>query len=280
MTAPSLKLLKMQATGNDFLIADCSATGLGGPHSSARPQLAKKLCDRIFGFGADGFLVIEKNPRGYFWDFYNSDGSSAAMCGNAARAVGRYLIDSNKTNEISFHASIGPVKARLIDANKIHVEFDVANLGLRAMPWHQATFVDTGVPHAVVKSSEDPKNLAGIAKDIKQKFGADGINVTFYSPKENMSAECLPKAESTLGGIKDQIEAITHERGVEDFTLSCGTGALAAAYVHLGGKDGDVVVKVPGGILNVTFKGKTAILRGEAHYVGWCQPIESFVKPE
>src|SRR5690349_16881983 len=113
-TVPSFKLLKMQASGNDFLIADCIA--VAAPQAGIRSEMAKRYCNRQFGFGADGFLIIESNISGYCWDFYNSDGSSAAMCGNAARAVGRYLADQQKALQTKFHTSIGEVEARVKSA--------------------------------------------------------------------------------------------------------------------------------------------------------------------
>src|SRR4051794_36739830 len=117
-----MQLLKMQATGNDFLILDGTSTT--PPSKSLRPQLARTHCHRIFGFGADGFLVLEKSGTMVHWDFYNSDGSSAKMCGNAARAVGLYLMDQTKSDSAIFFTTVGRVSVKRIKGSEVEVEYE------------------------------------------------------------------------------------------------------------------------------------------------------------
>lgn len=252
-----MQLLKTQATGNDFLILDGMKYVV--PQKAARPQLAKKFCHRFYGFGADGFLVLEKQTDGVHWDFYNSDGSSADMCGNAARAVAQYLMGADPSDSVEFFTSVGKVSATKQTGEEIEVRFPIPHVPVKNLESHAAVLINTGVLHAVVKVGglQDAEVLRKIGLEIKSQYKQNGINVTFYSPSD-----------------KQKMAATTFERGVEDFTLSCGTGALAAARVHLGLRDGTCEVNVPGGRLHVTFEGNQAILRGEARPVGWCAPIE------
>jgi diaminopimelate epimerase len=250
-----LQLLKMQAAGNDFLILD--AMKWTAPPASTRAQMARTFCQPHYGFGADGFLILEKKPDGVHWDFYNSDGSSANMCGNAARAVGRYLMDKDGTVSVEFFTNVGKVSAKRLNQNEVEVQFDLPIQPAGEIANPSATLINTGVPHAVVPVRDlmDTATLRETGLKIKSQFRQEGINVTYYTPK-----------------TANSIDSVTFERGVEDFTLACGTGALAAARVHLKQKDGDCEVNVPGGKLHVTFKANRAILRGEAHSIGWCIP--------
>jgi len=256
-----LQLLKMQATGNDFLILD--GMKFSAPPPDRRAQLARTFCQRIYGFGADGFLVLEQKADGIHWDFYNSDGSSANMCGNAARAVGQYLMNKSQTNAADFFTTVGKVSAKRINQNEVEVQFDIPNEPTSELKSPSATMINTGVPHAVLQVSDlqNIERLRETGLTIKSQFQNDGMNVTYFVPKTATS-----------------IESVTFERGVEDFTLACGTGALAAARVHLKQKDGSCEVNVPGGKLRVTFKAFSAILTGEARSIGWCVPFNEDAK--
>lgn len=256
-----LQLLKMQAAGNDFLILD--AVRFASPAPAERAGLARTFCKLHYGFGADGFLLLEKKSDGIHWDFYNSDGSSARMCGNAARAVGLYLMDQSQVDQIDFFTSVGKVAARRLGQNKVEVQFEIPAKPIQSIASPAATLIDTGVPHAVVQVEDlrDQDGLREIGLKIKSQFKEDGMNVTYLQPSTTSS-----------------IESVTFERGVEAFTLACGTGALAAARVHLQQKDGSCTVRVPGGELHVTFQANRAILGGEARYIGWCVPFDEDAK--
>lgn len=247
----------MQATGNDFLILD--GTECSAPAPSLRPQMAQTHCQRTFGFGADGFLVLEKKADQVHWDFYNSDGSSANMCGNAARTVALLLMNKYKSDSIDFVTKVGKVFARRVESQEIEVQFEIPSVESKPLSFHSAVLIDTGVPHVVVRveNLQDMHNLRETGLEIKSKYSDNGMNVTFYVSKS-----------------PNKIESTTFERGVEDFTLSCGTGALAAARIHLKQKDGQCEVTVPGGKLNVAFQKSRATLRGPAQSIGWCTPSE------
>jgi diaminopimelate epimerase len=114
---------------------------------------------------------------------------------------------------------------------------------------------------ANTRELNDIATLRDIGVEIKARYAQTGMNVTYYAVK-----------------TADSIASVTFERGVEAFTLSCGTGALAAARIHLGDKDGTCQVQVPGGELQVTFIGEHAILQGEARPIGWCTPLDGETK--
>lgn len=256
-----LQLLKMQATGNDFLILD--GMKFSAPPQAQRAQFARTFCQRIYGFGADGFLVLEQKPDGIHWDFYNSDGSSANMCGNAARAVGHYLMNKTQANSVEFFTNVGKVSAKRLGVHEVEVQFDIPVKPTTELKSAGATMIDTGVPHAVLQV-DDLQNIERLRETglkIKAQFQKDGMNVTYFVPKTPTS-----------------VDSVTFERGVEDFTLACGTGALAAARVHLKQKDGACEVNVPGGKLHVTFRANRAILAGEARSIGWCVPFNEDAK--
>ena len=246
-------LFKLSATGNDFLLVDLRDR----PLDIFRSEFTRRWCDRHTGLGADGMVFIEAAPQDDFaWDFYNSDGGSAEMCGNAARAVSLYIHLTQNKNTLTFQSKVGRVQA------KIHSPTDI-EVGLPAIKesqWAQTaagqtfTFVRAGVPHAVIQvDAIERKRLQDIALQIKSqpRFKDEGVNVTFIKP---VGANAL--------------ESITFERGVEDFTLSCGTGAIAAAHTILRGEENRrITVQVPGGTLSVVWKEGQPWLRGTAQVV-------------
>lgn len=253
-------LLKLSATGNDFILVDL--THATWPSAFARSEFVKQACDRHDGIGADGFIFVESDrTHAFAWDFYNSDGSSAEMCGNAARAVSLYWNTRTGLHEFEFRTRTGPIKAHVVSAEDVRV-----NLApIAEADWNQWSrngvdelaydFVRAGVPHAVlsVPDISDRERLTALAQEIKRepRFRAAGTNVTFVHP---VSAKV--------------IESVTFERGVEGFTLSCGTGAVAAAYTVLRGEqDRPLEVRVPGGRLLVVWKHNQPILQGPARII-------------
>ncbi len=246
---------KVEAAGNDFLFFDRAAGAL----SSNEIQ---RLCDRHFGIGADGAVAMEALAEDSTrWHFFNRDGSPAAMCGNAARAAAAWLVAEGKKlphrlqtgfGEVLLAGAPGGFEARVPYGDRKLAETDLGG----------ATLIDTGVPHAVV---EWPAPVFACTPLMRERAGqlrwapaagADGTNVTFFNRRN--------------GGI----DAITFERGVEDFTLSCGTGVLAAAVVasaalKRGWPPEGVIVRNPGAELKViSFEfPKSLSLVGPAHIV-------------
>lgn len=258
-------LTKVSATGNDFLIADLLSEErrqLWARDWQATPRLTltRQWCDRHEGLGADGLVVLEPHPGLDFkWDFYNSDGGSAEMCGNAARAVSLYLQQTTGKSDLHFLTLAGPVQAHVSSAQKISVELPAvaeSAWGLKTLSALAFDFVCAGVPHAVVKVAglQDRVPLREMAKLIKAeaRFRQAGVNVTFVHTKS-----------------AHQLESVTYERGVEDFTLACGTGAVAAAFSVIRGEENqEIEVQVPGGRLSVLWNRGKPTLMGPAKIVG------------
>lgn len=246
-------LIKVAATGNDFILVDLiqnhSLWSQEAASQTKRSEWVKRWCDRHNGIGADGVAFLEAHADFDFaWDFYNSDGGSAEMCGNAARAVSFYMHLSTNKSKFNFLTRAGRIQSWVKSANEI----DVTMPAISTSDWNQWTsnsvhqtsfdFITAGVPHAVVRVPDvnDRERLQALALEIKRepRFQAHGTNVTFVRALSNSS-----------------IESVTFERGVEDFTLSCGTGAVAASHALLRGEENKMTeVKVPGGQLFVLFK--------------------------
>jgi len=244
------KFWKLEGAGNDFIFGMAQ----DGEHSlSSKPQnldaLAKRLCDRHKGVGADGLVLlrVEFDPEPVvFWDFYNDDGSEAPMCGNAARCVGVFCSEIlGMTTRFRLITKSGPVWIEKVDE-----QFAVTTQWPRVMSREQqlldgrvsGVWIDTGVPHFVIRKDgyEQDGALGALSREIQKHslFTIDGINVTWYSR--------TPEA--------NKVRAVTFERGVENFTLACGTGAVAAAFVSKilnPAQASEIGVEMPGGILRV-----------------------------
>ena len=246
-----MRLIKAEATGNDFILVDL----LDGDYfDHDRADWTRRVCDRRRGVGADGVVflqpAVDVDVR---WDFYNSDGGVAEMCGNATRAVGLYFQHRTARADLTIGTLVGPVRVMVHHPARIETTLaPLAELRREA----DYTFVRAGVPHAVVRvpDARDFPALRARALAIKARpeFLAEGVNVTFYRAP---------------GGAV--IDAVTFERGVEDFTLSCGTGAVAAAFAVVGdAASADAVqVRVPGGDLTVLCRRDHPILTGPARLI-------------
>ncbi|MCH2533866.1 MAG: diaminopimelate epimerase [Bdellovibrionales bacterium] len=264
----SLKLTKMTGTGNDFLIwpeADFKPEDYFNVFKvSNRSELTQILCDRHFGIGADGLVILSlKSPSVLEWDFYNADGSSAEMCGNASRCAARYAFEKQLISQESFEilTGAGSIFAEVIQ-NSVRVKMtkiDNAQLGQTLKMAHQKIdfdFVNSGVPHVVICKQDYILNdiLKTLCKEIQDNplFAPDATNVTLYKPLSD-----------------GHIESVSFERGVEDFTLACGTGAVAAAFSYRkkNPQFDSVKVKVPGGQLLIEFKQDEVYMTGPAEYI-------------
>lgn len=229
---------RLDAAGNTFYFCDLAAWPF---EASVRSELAKKLCTGFTGSHTDGLVFIGpgKKDSDFEWDFYNADGSNAEMCGNAARAAGFYL---NKTSPQKLKTRIGIVEVGLAPSGAF------ASWGAQfESKWENEImfqdqvipydFINTGVPHAVVEMDPFPELARELRKLPLHHIG--GMNVTFV--------------EQVGPG---EVTAVTFERGVEDFTLSCGTGAVAAALwsKELSPELRIHQVSMPGGLLGVSFE--------------------------
>lgn len=257
-----LKFVKMTGAGNDFLIFNNLEGDLEGIN---RSQLALKACRRNYGVGADGLVVLEKSQVGHIkWDFFNADGGSAEMCGNAARCVVRYGVENlDLPNKFQLETVSGLVSGEIVSRAMVKVQMpkpkiiekDISlQIGKTEIP---IRLIDTGVPHAVFETNDwEGEFLEDMGSTLRNspafsKYG--GANGTFFEILE-----------------KGVVQSATFERGVEGITLACGTGAVAAALsAVIDGESSPVEVRVPGGTLVVETDSdfSFATLTGEARYI-------------
>lgn len=232
-----IQFYKYQGTGNDFVMID-NRSGFF-PKGSVR--LVARLCDRRFGIGADGLILLENDDATDFrMVYYNSDGNLSSMCGNGGRCLVAFAKDLNIIqSSCTFiatdglhHASVatdGIVSLQMIDVSSIKKENDY-------------TFMNTGSPHHVQMVDDlEHYNVKenGAALRYGALYGAAGSNINFVK-KIN----------------EDTFSLRTYERGVEDETLACGTGATAVAIaMNATGQTNATSVKlnVEGGKLEVSF---------------------------
>ena len=235
----TLEFSKMNGAGNDFILLDNRARNL----SLTRAQVVR-LCDRHRGIGADGIMLLvpcDSKQADWAWQFYNSDGSDAEMCGNGARCFARYLARlTGATGRATFETVAGVIAAEL------HGERVTINLtqpkDLRlgeSVPLSTGRETihscNTGVPHAVVFVPDaDQAMVLKLGNEIRfhAHFAPRGTNVNFAQ---------------VLG--PNHIRVRTYERGVEGETLACGTGVTAAALIsaRVHGFQSPVSVQVQGG---------------------------------
>ena len=230
-----INFTKYEGNGNDFIIIDDRKEEF----SDDNFLLISKLCDRKFGIGADGLILLRKHKVYDFQMIYfNSDGNESSMCGNGGRCLVSYALqlDINlKTN--SFLAIDGVHKFKVVD-NEIYLKMnDVKEIVVK----NGHNFLDTGSPHVVqIVDNVDEVNVYEQGKKIRNQFQEmNGVNVNFVSFNN------------------DIIKCRTFERGVENETLSCGTGVVAVAlYVCKKKKisDDKIIVSTKGGNLSVYFK--------------------------
>ncbi len=217
-----IKFTKSVATGNDFIIVDNRSLVL----KSDPAKIAKKLCDRFYGVGADGLLLVEKSSSADLkMRIFNSDGSEAEMCGNGSRCAALYafakkiapadmkietmagILNANVKGEI--------VKVKLTDPKDI--QWNLC-LMIHECPY-KVNFANTGVPHVIHfvddLESVEVKNL-GPKMRYHEEFSPYGANVDFVKIADKKS---------------NKIAVRTYERGVENETLACGTGAVASAII-------------------------------------------------
>jgi len=254
-----MRFTKMHGAGNDFIIIN----NLNAELSDAQlPRLAAKLCSAHTSIGADGLMVVSAAKEGgdYRMQFYNADGSMGEMCGNGARCIARYGYENGLAGETQrIETTAGIVKGRRISKRLYQVRLNDPSL----IDLHRTVDIDgkifdcayvelgsPGIPHAVVLMDwecMDMDELRELGRKLRysQEF-PKGANVSFV---------CL-KSENRL-------KAITFERGVEDFTLACGTGcgSMVSALTLLGKVQGEVSIEMPGGELFISLAAAGSAVR-------------------
>ena len=252
----------MSGAGNDFVVLDNRDAKVAGDLNA----FAAAVADRRRGVGADGVLLVEKSGRKHFrMRYFNADGSEADMCGNGGRCIARfaYLMGAAPT-AMEFENLAGDFKARVLDDGSVDLQMTLPHslrLGLELEVDKSRILghsINTGVPHLVVPvAALEAVDVVGLGRKLRQHpaFAPKGTNVNFVQVTG-------PRALSVR----------TYERGVEDETLACGTGSVAAAILaaRLGQVSSPVAVRTHGGdTLTIGFKldGDTAtdvFLKGQA----------------
>lgn len=243
----TLQFVKMNGAGNDFVLLDNRA----GKLRLTREQVVQ-LCHRHRGVGADGLMLLVPCASGkadWSWDFYNSDGSTAEMCGNGARCFARYVQRVTGASErLTFETLAGVISAEfkgervaigLTAPHSLRLNEQVSLSG-GVQTIHS---LNTGVPHAVLFVEDaDVAMVQPLGNEIRfhKHFAPKGTNVNFAQ---------------LLGAGRLRVR--TYERGVEGETLACGTGVTASALIaaRLHGLASPVQVQVQGGdLMEVSFR--------------------------
>ena len=247
-----MRFTKMHGAGNDFIILDTRDLSL---NFDRVPALVRKLCAAHTSVGADGLMLIIPPEEGgdFGMRFYNSDGTLGEMCGNGARCICRYGFEHGLSGETQLiETTAGPVSGRRIDKTRYQIRLNDPSV----LDLHRSVRVcdseydcsylelgDPGIPHAVLLMQDWDKR----DRDELRKLGCALRSAAAFPRGANVSFASL------LG--PDSLKAVTFERGVEDFTLACGTGcgSIAAVLTLLGYVTGrSVSIEMPGGTLSVS----------------------------
>lgn len=232
-----LTFYKYQGTGNDFVIMD----NRNNSFEKKNTKLIAHLCDRRFGVGSDGLILLEDHEElDFTMVYYNADGNESSMCGNGGRCLVAFAKHLNIIEDKATFEAIDGVHHAFIDNDFVKLQMqDVAEV----QTYKNHVFLDTGSPHHVEFSS-------GLnTLNVKQ----EGSKIRHGEPYNNAGANV-----NFVEKVNDEIFAVrTYERGVEDETLSCGTGvtAVALSMSYIGETEKNLLtLKTQGGDLKVSFK--------------------------
>jgi diaminopimelate epimerase len=230
---------KMHGGGNDFVLIDHRARFIP---EAEQPEFARRVCHRQLGAGADGMILIEASPTANFrWRFYNADGSEPEMCGNGGRCAARFaVLNGIAPAALTFETLVGVIEA---EVKGRRIKLLMAGVGefrmAQTIPLEGETllghFIKVGVPHVAVPVADLEAALVthwGRAIRFHPRFAPAGTNVNFIRVEDPQT-----------------LRIRTYERGVEDETLACGTGAVASALIaaRLGQVVSPVTVYTRGG---------------------------------
>lgn len=228
---------KYQGTGNDFIMIDNRDKVFNRTNQN---EIAF-LCDRRFGIGADGLILLELHPTCDFkMVYYNSDGNESTMCGNGGRCITAFAHFLGIIEDSAEFEAIDGLHKAVIDGNQVSLQMgDVDHVQNNK----SYVFLDTGSPHHVeVKSDLQHLDVKKLGHQIRysEHYGKEGTNVNFVEPLDS-----------------DNFKVRTYERGVENETLSCGTGvtAVALAMNYIGETEKNLItLHTPGGELQIQFE--------------------------
>ncbi len=249
---------KMQGLGNDFVVIDWEEFQ---EINIPLDKLAKKMCNRNFGVGADGLMVVvpNSNVADLGWIFYNSDGTQAQMCGNGIRCFAKYVLNKGyiDKHEFSVETAAGIITPKINEDGTVTVNMGTPiqapekipfkgeyNLNYEIEVWSKKfnlNAISMGNPHCVIFTQDE---ISTLAKD----YGTDIETHELFPEKTNVE---FIKIKS-----RKEIDLAVWERGC-GITLACGTGACAsvAAGIMNGYLDSSVKVNLPGGALNIDWSG-------------------------
>ena len=227
----NISFVKMSGAGNDFILFDKK----NHPALKLNSNIIQKLCDRRNGIGADGIITISDNGKyDFLMEYFNADGSTGSLCGNGSRCAIKFakITGRLKSEDVNFVSNGKEYKGKLINDEKIKFFFsDIEDLKseINIYAYNQklkASYLNTGSPHVVININDilngqvsvkdiDDVPVFDIGKEIRylKEFLPGGTNVNFIKINEN------------------KVYIRTYERGVENETLACGTGAAAAAVI-------------------------------------------------
>lgn len=237
-----LKFFKFHGSGNDFIILDNRTDVFSGDRKTIR-----NLCMRRFGVGADGLILLKRDDDADFYmEYYNSDGSLASMCGNGGRCIAAFAYYLGiVSNQMRFRAADGFHSAEILQAADTFFKVKLSLNAVEEVRKEKRDYIlNIGVPHFVRflrNVPDEDLDVVAEGRSIRynERFMPEGVNVNFVSE------------------IPEGIYVRTYERGVEDETLSCGTGVTASAIawaVEQGMAGGPVRVTTRGGLLEVDFR--------------------------
>jgi diaminopimelate epimerase len=252
-----IHFFKYQGTGNDFVLIDNRNLSFDG----SNVDLIAHLCHRRFGIGADGLMLLESSETTSFtMRYYNSDGRESTMCGNGGRCIAAFAVNRGvvRSGEYFSFDAVDGVHEALVDEDMVSLKMvDVAGYEEK----ENGFFLDTGSPH-FIRFVDNPQEVDVFSEGkywrTHKSFAPGGTNVNFVGKPEN-----------------GEVRMRTFERGVEDETWSCGTGAVASAIASSvkEGNSNSFVMKVHGGKLTVSFDAietggfENVWLKGPAKYV-------------
>jgi diaminopimelate epimerase len=260
-----IPFIKMSGSGNDFILIDHRELFL---KEDRLKELIRKVCRRRVSVGADGLILIERSEKADFkWRFYNADGGEAEMCGNGGRCAARFAyLKGIAGPSLKFETLAGILSAQ-VDGKRVKLEM-TKPFGLKldetiVIDGEKQIFssINTGVPHAVLFVEDlEGVGIVPIGRAIRfhSNFAPSGTNVNFIRLEKG-----------------SQLSIRTYERGVEDETLACGTGAVASALIAAfkGLVKSPVSIKTRGGeVLAVYFEieakeVKKAFFEGDVHII-------------
>lgn len=275
----NIQFTKMQGLGNDFIIIDFEEYKKLEIEEKDLGELAKKLCHRNFGIGADGLIIVNPNTTqtDIGWFFYNSDGTTAQMCGNGIRCFARYVYDKKLIDKkiFSVETLAGAIVPELVNENTVKVNMSKPILEPNKIPsliTHNINFdlileektfkanaVSMGNPHCIIFTDEDTKQMA-------LKYGRQIETHAIFPEKTNVEfVKVLSRSEINLD---------VWERGCA-ITMACGTGACASVVAAILNDlcDNKVKVNLPGGSLIIEWDGsyenthEDVFMSGPAEYV-------------